>query len=117
MASTRSKAGMTMFCGIASNTPKPGKMGELLVAARDHAAALQRQPGCVAAYVLEERNQQRQVSISVFETEAAFERALAATRGILAKHHLDEFMEPSSDFRTFDVRSEWRARDPVDSME
>jgi heme-degrading monooxygenase HmoA len=98
-----SREGSSMFCGMASGTPRKGKEDALRAAAEEHAAALLRQPGCVAAYVLRERGTRAQVSLSVFRTEDDFNRAMDATMPIIAKHHLDELREGSSTFRLFDV--------------
>jgi heme-degrading monooxygenase HmoA len=93
-----------MFCGIATTVAKSGKMEALVTAARDHGRALRTQPGCLATYVLVERGSSTQVSISVFDTEDSFQRAVEATRGIIAKHHIDELWQAPSSFRMYDVR-------------
>lgn len=92
------------FCGIALNTAKAGRKDALLAAARDHAEALRRQPGCLAAYVLDQRDSLGQVSISIFESEEAFHKALAATRPVIAAHRLESLLDGTTDFRFFDVR-------------
>lgn len=93
-----------MFCGMASNTARPGEEERLVLAAQEHAVALRAQPGCVGAYVLTEKEGRAQLSISIFESEDAFNRALEATRPIIAKHHLERILEGPSSFRLFDVR-------------
>jgi heme-degrading monooxygenase HmoA len=93
-----------MFCAMAFNTAREGREEDLTLAALDHARALRRQPGCVAAYVLRERDSKAQVSISIFETEEAFRRGADATRPVIAKHHIDRWLESPSVFRVFDVQ-------------
>ncbi|HXW67361.1 MAG TPA: antibiotic biosynthesis monooxygenase [Thermoplasmata archaeon] len=93
-----------MFCAMAFGAAKPGQSEALVAAALDHAAALRRQPGCVAAYVLEERGTGTQVSVSIFQSEADLARALEATRPVIAKHRLDELTTGPHSFRLFDVR-------------
>lgn len=93
-----------MFCGMAVSTPQQGDEEKLVRAATEHAAALRRQPGCIAAYVLTERGGTSQVSISIFETERAFNQALEATRPVIAKHNLERILEGPSTFQVFDVR-------------
>lgn len=93
-----------MICAMATSTVRPGQLEPLVAAALDHAAALRQQPGCVAAYVLAERGGTGQVSLSIFQSEEALERALAATRPVIAKHHIDQFVEGPPSFRFFDVR-------------
>ncbi len=93
-----------MFCGMATTPVKPGREEDLIAAARDHAEALRAQPGCLATYVLLERGAARQVSISVFESEEAFQRAVEATRPVIAKHRIDQMWASPSSFAFFDVR-------------
>ncbi len=93
-----------MFCGMATTQAKPGCEEELVAAARDHAEALRAQPGCRAAYVLRERGAPRVVSISVFESEEALQRAVEATRPVIAKHGIDRLWTEPSSFAFFDVR-------------
>lgn len=93
-----------MFCGMASSRPKPGKIEQLVAAALDHASALRGQPGCVGAYVLVEQQGRTQLSLSIFETEEAFQKAVAATRTVIARHHLEQLLDGPSEFRFFDVR-------------
>ncbi len=84
-------------------TARKGK-GEILArAAQEHAEALRRQPGCVAAFVLKERGTDAQISLAIFETEETFERGMNATHPVIAKHHLEELREGPSSFRVFDV--------------
>jgi heme-degrading monooxygenase HmoA len=92
-----------MLLAMAFQTARPGRSEALLAAALEHAAALRQQPGCVATYVLSERGSRRQVSISVFETEAALEAGLTATRPVIVRHDLGTMVEGSSEFRLFDV--------------
>jgi heme-degrading monooxygenase HmoA len=93
-----------MFCAMASGAAKPGKEEALVRAARDHARALREQPGCVAAYVLEEVGGPGQVSLSIFETREEFERGAAATLPVIAAHHLETLTDAPHTFRFFDVR-------------
>lgn len=92
-----------MFCGMASSRARPGKETALLAAAQEHAEALRHQPGCVGAYVLRERGTAAQLSLSIFETEDAFERGMEATMPVIARHPLDELRDGPSTFRLFDV--------------
>jgi heme-degrading monooxygenase HmoA len=89
---------------MATSRPKPGREEALAAAALDHARALREQPGCVAAYVLRERGAGTQLSVSIFESEEAFERGMAATRPVIERHRLDTLREGPSEFRLFDVR-------------
>jgi heme-degrading monooxygenase HmoA len=93
-----------MFCGMASSTPRKGKEGALLAAAQEHASALLQKPGCIAAYVLRERGTGAQVSLSVFKSEDAFNRAMDATMPVIAKHHLEQLRDGPSTFRIFEVQ-------------
>ena len=93
-----------MFCGMATNTARKGGEEKLVLAAIEHAAALRQQPGCIAAYVLTERDGPTQVSLSIFESEDAFYRGVDATRSVITKHHLEQILEGPSSFRLFDVR-------------
>lgn len=93
-----------MFAGIAFVEAKPGEKGAAIAAARDHAEALRRQPGCVAAYVLDERGTERELSISVFESEEAFRRAADATRPVILAHHLERLVTRAPEFHLYDVR-------------
>jgi len=92
-----------MFCGVATSTAKTGKMDQLIAAASEHAEALRREPGCVAAYVLREREGSGQLSMSIFESEEAFARAVNATRPVIARHHLEELVERPPEFHFFEV--------------
>ncbi len=49
------RAGVPMFCGIATSTPRSGEEARSVRAALDLATAFREQPGCSAAYVLTER--------------------------------------------------------------
>jgi hypothetical protein len=51
---------------------------------------------------LRERGTSDRVSLALFESEDAFNRAMEATSPVIAKHHLDRLRE-SSTFRVFDV--------------
>lgn len=93
-----------MICAMATTTARAGRLPALVRAALDHAVALRQQPGCVAAYVLTERGTSVQVSVSLFETEEALERALEATRPVIARHALEQLREGPSAFTVFDVR-------------
>lgn len=93
-----------MICGMALSTAKAGKAEELVAAALEHANALRQQPGCVGAYVLSERGTAGQVSVSLFENEESFLRAVEATRPVIARHHLERLVEGAPVFRVFDVR-------------
>ncbi len=93
-----------MICGMATSRAKPGKEEALVAAAQDHARALREQPGCVATYVLLERGSSTQVSISIFESEATFTRAVDVTRPVIAKHDLGSLVETPPTFGVFDVR-------------
>lgn len=99
-----SPRGTPRFGGIAMNVAKDGQMERLVAAAREHAEALRAQPGCVGAWVLVERGTSGQVSLSLFESEGAFGRALEATRPVIAKHHIEALVEGEGEFRLFDVR-------------
>ena len=93
-----------MFCGMSLTAARTGRKGDLVAAALDHAAALRRQPGCSATYVLEESEGSGVVAMSIFDSEDAFQRAVAATRAVIGKHHLEELVEGVGEFRTFRVR-------------
>jgi heme-degrading monooxygenase HmoA len=93
-----------MFAAMAMSTAKAGSEEALAQAALDHARALRQQPGCVMAYVLQERGTSAQVSLSIFETEEAFERGMEATRSVIAKHGIERLRDGASTFRLFDVR-------------
>jgi len=93
-----------MFCAMAFSTVKSGQMEPLVTAALEHAAALRQQPGYVASYVLSERGGSGQVSISIFESEEALEHAVAATLPVIARHHIERFLEGPPAFRRFEVR-------------
>jgi heme-degrading monooxygenase HmoA len=93
-----------MFGAMAMSTAKSGSEEALAQAALDHARALREQPGCVAAYVLQERGSAAQVSLSIFESEEAFERGMEATRSVIASRHIERFRAGPSSFRLFDVR-------------
>ena len=94
-----------MFCGIATTTAKAGSEEALVTAALDHAKALRAEPGCLATYVLRERGSRVQVSISVFENEAAFQHAVETTRPVIMAHHIERLWESPPGFRLFDVRT------------
>jgi heme-degrading monooxygenase HmoA len=93
-----------MLCAMATTKARPGDEEALVTAANDHARALREQPGCQATYVLLERGSSTQVSISVFDSDASFQRALEATRPVIAKHHIERFAETPPVFQVFDVR-------------
>jgi heme-degrading monooxygenase HmoA len=93
-----------MYCGMALSTARPGRKEELTLAALDHAAALRQQPGIVAAYVLSERGSAAQVSLSIFESEEAFQRGVESTMPVIAKHHIEELCDGPPTYRVFDVR-------------
>lgn len=88
---------------MAMSTPKRGKERALAHAASDHARALREQPGCLAAYVMHERGSNRQIALSVFDSQAAFHRAMEATAPVIAGHHLEQLRHGASEFRVFDV--------------
>lgn len=89
---------------MALTTARPGKVEEIVRAAQEHATALRQQPGCAGAYVLVERGGTNQVMISLFESEEAFHAAAAATEPVIARHHIERFLEAPPAFRLFDVR-------------
>lgn len=93
-----------MFCGMATSVAKRGKEEALAIAALDHATALRKQPGCLGAYVLNERGTGIQMSLAIFESEDTFNRGTEATMPVIAKHHLEELRKGGSTFRLFDVR-------------
>jgi heme-degrading monooxygenase HmoA len=92
-----------MICGIATSTPRSGKADALTSAALEHAGALRLQPGCVGAWVMWERGGTAQLSLSIFDTDDTFNRALEVTRPVIAKHRLGELVEGEPTFRVFDV--------------
>ena len=89
---------------MAFTTAKSGREEALIEAARDHARALRAEPGCVAAYVLEERGTPDQVALSIFESEEAFRKAAEATRPVIARHRIGELLEGPPRFRYFESR-------------
>lgn len=93
-----------MFCAMAMTTAKPGRVGDIVRAAQDHAAALREQPGCQGAYVLVERGRENQVMISLFESEESFRKAAAATLPVINRHAIEQFLEGPPAYRLFDVR-------------
>lgn len=92
-----------MFGAMASGTARKGSEMSLARAALEHAEALRRQPGCVGAWVLRERNSRAQVSLSIFVSEGAFQQAAEATRPVIASHHPERLVEEEFSFRVFDV--------------
>jgi heme-degrading monooxygenase HmoA len=88
---------------MATLTAKPGKMGQLVEAAQEHAAALRAQPGFVAAYVLQEAGGTGQVSMSIFESKEAFLRAAEKTKPVIAKHNVERLIDGEPGFRFFEV--------------
>ncbi len=95
--------GDPMICATATTKPRPGRERELDLAASEHAAALRRQPGCLGAYVMHDRAAGSQVSLSIFATAEDLDRALVATRPIIARHPLDDLREGGTDFRLLEV--------------
>lgn len=93
-----------MYVGMALTTAKDGRKEALIEAAQDHARALRVQPGCVAAYVLDERGTPDQVALSIFDSEESFRRAAEATLPVIARHRLEELLERPPQFRFFDTR-------------
>jgi len=93
-----------MICGMATVTVKRGKEAAVVTAALEHAAALRTQPGCRATYVLLQRDAPVEVSISIFDDQESFDRAVDATRPVIARHHLEQLWERPPSFATFDVR-------------
>lgn len=79
-------------------------MEELVAAASDHAEALRRQPGCLAAYVLTERGGSSQISLSIFESEESLSRAMEATRSVIVAHDIPRLVHGTPVFRMLDVR-------------
>ena len=57
----------------------------------------------MGAFVLTEVDGRTQVSISLFESEEAFQRGVAATRPVILRHHIEELLEEPSTFRFFRV--------------
>ncbi len=92
-----------MFGGMALSTAKRGSEEALAEAALDHARALRNQPGCVGAWVLRERNTRAQVSMSIFDSEEAFNHATEATSSVISSHHPEKLIEGAFSFRLFDV--------------
>ncbi len=86
---------------MATCRPKPGRLEDVLRASREHAQALRRQPGCRATYVLSSVPEGTQVSISVFDSESALTAALAATREVIAAHHLDDLLDGPPTFQIY----------------
>ena len=95
--------GFAMFGGMAWSTARKGSEEALAQAALEHALALRRQPGCIGAWVLRERNTRAQVALSIFASEDAFNQATAATRSVIAAHHPERLVEGAFIFRLFDV--------------
>lgn len=93
-----------MYCGMALTTARTGREEDVIGAALDHAAALKQQPGCVATYVLKEKEGGGVVALSIFESEDAFRRAAVATQPVIAKHHLEDLASGPPTFRVFEVR-------------
>jgi heme-degrading monooxygenase HmoA len=93
-----------MICAMASSTARPGMESALVEAAQAHAKALEQQPGCHGTHVLIEPSTRGQVSISFFDTQAALQQALHATRGVFERHPLAELVEGEPTFRVFEVR-------------
>ena len=73
-------------------------------AALDHAAALRAQPGCIAAYVMTERETGMQWAFSLFDSEGAFQRAATVTLPVILRHRVESLREGDSTFHLFDVR-------------
>jgi hypothetical protein len=88
---------------MASSRARRGKEGALIAAAQEHAGALLQQKGCLAAYVMNERDTGAQLSLSIFMSEDEFNRAMEATMPVIAKHHLEDLRDGLSTFRVFDV--------------
>jgi len=88
---------------MATGTARVGKAQALVEAAREHARALRQQPGCLGTFVLLEKGSR--VQVSVFETETQLERALEATRAVIAGHHIENYLEGEPHFQLFDVLS------------
>jgi quinol monooxygenase YgiN len=102
-----------MYAAIAETRAKPECEARLAHAAADHAEALRAQPGCRTAFVLRVPGARDFVSISVFESEAALERALEVTRPVIARHHLPELLEASPRFRSLEVIGDVPAADAL----
>ena len=92
-----------MFGAMALSTAKEGSEHKLAQAAREHAEALRQQPGCVGAWVLRERSSRAQVALSIFDSEASFQRATAATMPVIAAHQPEKLVEGRFVVRLFDV--------------
>lgn len=93
-----------MICAMATTKVKPGAEEALVAAAQDHATALRAQPGCRGTYVLLERGTRVQVSISLFDDAPSLQRALDATRPVIARHRIDQLWESPPSFAVLDVR-------------
>jgi len=93
-----------MIAAMATTRAKAGAEEALVTAAQDHGRALRDQPGCHGTHVLLERTTRTVVSISIFEDDAALERALEATRPILARHGIEQLWESPPTFTRLEVR-------------
>ncbi len=92
-----------MFAAMAVCRAKPETIDDLFRAAQEHGDALRRQPGCVAVYVLREVGAPDQLSLSIFESKEALDRAVAATTAVITKHHLERLVERPPEFHQYEV--------------
>jgi quinol monooxygenase YgiN len=96
-----------MFAAMAETRARAECEERLARAAEVHASALRAQPGCRAAFVLRDPSARDFVSISVFDSAGELERAIEATRPVIARHGLPELLEGVPRFRSFEVVGEF----------
>jgi len=69
----------------------------------DHADALKGQPGYLASHVLVERGGSASVSLAIFDSAEAVDRASAASLAAIAGPHIERFIGGAPAFKFLEV--------------